>query len=183
MMRFATFSLAAMAMIGLSACSVPTADDVHARGSSNNWFTDTSQYRAVDNAIHDMLVEMFGQSRVELSEYPEKEFHRWIVNLDEFIGADAQRHRYRVEARPQLGEDGKYVPHVKVVEQIYITGMPNTRTPSSDVGRTAWLDGARQPKKEIEIANAVSTKVRAWREAGHQDPGNRRDEYFARHKS
>ncbi len=165
-------------LLALSACTIPVADDIHLRGSSSAFAGDTSDYRAMDNAIHDVLVERFGRDRVELVEFPEREHHRWVATSNEFPMGN-ERHRLRISARPMPGGDGTYEIHVMAREEIYQQGDQFRTGSPPAFGRTPWIEVSRNAKIESEIANEVNSRVRAWRSAGRADPGNRRNEYIS----
>lgn len=198
--RVAALSCVAGLFVSLTACSVPTADDTHARGSSSAFLRNTASYRAVDNAIYDVLSELReenpGHQRVleevglsnllygkkpgfdvSLVEAPEREFHRWAATSREYsTGSDRQR--IRIEARPWQGSDGHWAPDVAVKTEIaQQQNFASFKAPGF-FGSSPWLEGGRNSKVEAEIANRVNDKLRAWRASGAADPGNRRDEWL-----
>jgi len=160
-----------------SACTLVVHDDVHARGSSGMFGDD--EYRAVDNAIYDVLVEQYGKDRVLLVAAPEREHHRWTVTSDEFaIGSDRQR--TRIEARAMSGSDGYWFPEVKVTSQFTNRGFDTRVAAPSNFGTNPWINGGSNGRAEAKIVNSVNAKVREWRMNGSQKPGNRRDEWLDR---
>jgi hypothetical protein len=175
--RVAALSCVAGLFVSFTACTIPTADDVHARGSSSAFLRNTTDYRAVDNAIYDVLSEMYPAYTISLVEAPEREFHRWAATSDEFsTGTDRQR--IRIEARPWQGSDGHWAPDVAVKTEVAMQQSQFQPKAPGSFGSSPWLEGGRNAKVEARIANEVNKKLRAWRSAGSPDPGNRRDEWL-----
>ena len=177
------FALAGLLVFGagISGCTLGFHDDVHMRGSDS--IGDTTQYRAVDNAIYDVLVKMYGKNRVMASDWPEVEYHKWVVISKEF-SPDGQRHRLRIQARPQAGEDGVFVPQVMVEDQIYMqNNLSGNMGKVNERGSSGWIQGARVTKDEMEIANAVNAAVESWRNSGGADTGSRHEDYLDRRSS
>ncbi|MCK6438675.1 MAG: hypothetical protein L6Q71_00555 [Planctomycetes bacterium] len=165
---------------GVSSCTLGFHDNIHTRGSSDSMWRDTSQYRAVDNAIYDVLVKRFGKEFVRSADGPEIEYHRWEVTSEErAIGFERQRKH--VWARPELNEDGsRYVVSVYAENQRYedmnwngSVGKP------SELGRNTWQHMNRIPEIEVAIVNEVNELLRAWETAGMPDPGSRHEQYLA----
>jgi hypothetical protein len=170
----ATVVLAGSGMF--SGCSMPTADDFQQRGRTSAFLKDTSDYRAMDNAIYDVLAETYGADRITMVEAPEREHHRWVATSDQDVRGD--RHRVRVEGRPMWDSDERYSPQIMVRDQFYLRGNPFAVGSPPEFGGNPWIEGGRDDKQEAKIANAVEAKLRAWRAAGCPEPGNRRDEWL-----
>ena len=153
------FLLCGILVLAPSACTVMTHDDTLQRADDAGW-------RVVDNAIYEVFAEKFGKERVQLSEYPEKENHRWVAISDQENGG-LNRRRVCVEGTPETDRTGHYSPWVVVRNEMYSDGR--------------WIEMGTNTKSEVELLNLIDTKVRAWRGSG--SPANvasRRDEFLAK---
>ena len=153
------FLLSGLLLLAPSACTVITHDDTLQRADDAGW-------RVVDNAIYDVLAEKYGKDRMQLSEYPEKENHRWVATSDQVNGG-LQRQRVRVEGTPELDRTGNYCPWIVVRTEAHIDGR--------------WVELSTDAKAEVGVLNSVDAKIRAWRTSG--SPANvasRRNEFLAK---
>lgn len=175
--KLAAVSVTAGLLAFSAACTMPLADDTHARGRSNAILKD-SPYIQMDDAIHDVLAEVYGKDRMVLVEKPEIEHHRWATTSDENTQAGG-RSRVRIEGRPMKGSDGHWYPQIVVKNEFLMEGNP--MSPSStprDFGRSPWIEGGRNSKLEAKLSNDVNSLLREWRAGGRTDPENRRDGWF-----
>lgn len=177
-MRLIATCLAALGLAALSACAVPfVGEDIHLKGRTSILSPENSEYRAVDNAIYDVLCETYGKSRVIMSEYPEKEFHRWVYVSDEYTAGE--RMRLRVTARPMKDSDGRWYPSLQAKYEVYMKGDPFINGRPGEFGANPFIEGGRGDMLEAKLVNKVMEKVRAWEAANCPDPGSRRDEWIA----
>lgn len=144
--------------LALGACSFPLADDMNFR--SGAFWVDSRQWKAVDGAIRAEMEERFGADRVYLSEYPEREFHRWVYE-GPVRAIGLEKYRLRVEAYPKKDRDGWYMPLIIARQEVYnAQSMSNKRGAHKDFENTGYLEIGRDNKLEAAIENAVLDRLR-----------------------
>lgn len=167
-MRVMTLALLAAGLLAISGCTIPFAgEDNFFRGRSNSWTQGDPEYRAVDNAIYNVLAEQYGEDRVFDMAWPEKENHRWTVEFDEVMAG--ARGRWAINAAPRK-DRGIWKPDVRVEFQIVTTddGFNGISRDSHFGG--SYLTTTRNHTLEAKIINEVKERVRKWKADGRPEP-------------
>ncbi len=144
--------------LALGACSFPLADDMNFREGA--FWVDSRQYNAVDDAIQSEMEARFGKDCVFLSQYPEREFHRWVYE-GPVRSVGLEKYRMRVEAYPKKDRDGWYMPLIIARQEVYnAQSMSNKPGVHPEFGQTGYVEIGRDNKLEASIENAVLDRLR-----------------------